>query len=148
MSASTEKISHTQLAHELARIQAEHGLAALWDAHSIRSLMPRFFEGHLTDLNLGTDDGASCDPSLAEQLRSIGQQATGYRAVLNGRFKGGHITREYGNPAQGIHAVQLEMTQSSDMQESWPFDCLSEVATGVQPHVRRMLEAVMASAEQ
>jgi N-formylglutamate deformylase len=138
---------HTQLAHELARIQAQHGVAALWDAHSIRSVLPRFFAGRLPDLNLGTADGASCSPALAEQLLAIGQAAPGYTAVLNGRFKGGHITRQYGNPAQGIHAVQLEMTQCSYMQESWPFDYLPEVAAGVQPHVRRMLEAVLAFLE-
>jgi N-formylglutamate deformylase len=138
---------HAQLAQELARLKAVHGLAALWDAHSIRSVLPRFFEGQLPDLNLGTANGASCDPSLAEQLLAIGQQAPGYTAVLNGRFKGGHITRQYGHPAQGIHAVQLEMTQSSYMQESWPFDYLPEVAAGVQPHVRRMLEAVLAFVE-
>jgi N-formylglutamate deformylase len=131
---------HAQLRQELARLKAVHGVAALWDAHSIRSVLPRFFEGKLPDLNLGTANGASCDPSLAEQLLSIGQQATG-------RFKGGHITRQYGHPAQGVHAVQLEMTQSSYMQESWPFDYLPEVAAGVQPHVRRMLEAVLAFVE-
>ena len=135
---------HTQLAQELARIKAQHGAAALWDAHSIRSVLPRFFEGRLTDLNLGTANGASCSPLLAEQLLAIGQSAPGYTAVLNGRFKGGHITRQYGHPAQGIHAVQLEMTQCSYMQESWPFDYLPEVAAGVQPTVRRMLEAVLA----
>jgi N-formylglutamate deformylase len=138
---------HAQLAQELARMKAAHGMAALWDAHSIRSVVPRFFEGTLPDLNLGTANGASCDPALAEQLLSIGKQATGYTAVLNGRFKGGHITRQYGNPAQGIHAVQLEMTQCSYMQESWPFDYLPEVAAGVQPHVRKMLEAVLAFVE-
>ena len=138
---------HTQLAQELTRIQAQHGVAALWDAHSIRSVLPRFFAGRLPDLNLGTADGASCSPALAEQLLAIGQAAPGYTAVLNGRFKGGHITRQYGNPAQGIHAVQLEMTQCSYMQESWPFDYLPEVAAGVQPHVRRMLEAVLAFVE-
>ncbi len=138
---------HAQLAHELARIKAQHGVAALWDAHSIRSVLPRFFEGRLTDLNLGTANGASCNPALAEQLLAIGQSAPGYTAVLNGRFKGGHITRQYGNPAQGIHAVQLEMTQCSYMQESWPFDYLPEVAAGVQPHVRKMLEAVLAFVE-
>ena len=105
--------------------------------------MPRLFEGRLPDLNLGTANGASCDPALAEQLLAIGKQATGYTAVLNGRFKGGHITRQYGKPAQGIHAVQLEMTQCSYMQESWPFEYLPNVAAGVQPHVRRMLEAVL-----
>ncbi len=139
---------HAQLAQELARMKAEHGVAALWDAHSIRSVLPRFFEGRLTDLNLGTANGASCSPVLAKQLLVIGQSAQGYTAVLNGRFKGGHITRQYGNPEQGIHAVQLEMTQSSYMQESWPFDYLPEVAAGVQPHVRRMLEVVLAFVEE
>jgi N-formylglutamate deformylase len=138
---------HTQLGQELARLCEVHGVVALWDAHSIRSVVPRFFDGQLPDLNLGTANGASCDPSLAAQLLSIGKQATGYTAVLNGRFKGGHITRQYGNPAQGIHAVQLEMTQCSYMQESWPFEYLPEVAAGVQPHVRKMLEAVLAFVE-
>ena len=138
---------HAQLAQELARMKAQHGVAALWDAHSIRSVLPRFFEGKLPDLNLGTADGASCDPALAQQLLAIAQAAPGHTAVLNGRFKGGHITRQYGNPAQGIHAVQLEMTQCSYMQESWPFDYLPDVAAGVQPHVRRMLEAVLAFVE-
>jgi N-formylglutamate deformylase len=138
---------HAQLAQELARMKAQHGVAALWDAHSIRSVVPRFFEGRLPDLNLGTADGASCAPALAEQLLAIGQSAPGYTAVLNGRFKGGHITRQYGKPAQGIHAVQLEMTQRSYMQESWPFDYLPDVAAGVQPHVHKMLEAVLAFVE-
>jgi N-formylglutamate deformylase len=138
---------HAQLAQQLTRLREVHGAAALWDAHSIRSVLPRFFEGQLPDLNLGTANGASCDPTLAEQLLAIGKQATGYTAVLNGRFKGGHITRQYGNPAKGIHAVQLEMTQCSYMQESWPFDYLPEVAAGVQPHVRKMLEAVLAFVE-
>jgi len=138
---------HAQLAQELARMKAAHGVAALWDAHSIRSVVPRFFEGRLPDLNLGTAEGASCSPLLAEKLLAIGQAAPGYSAVLNGRFKGGHITRQYGNPAQGVHAVQLEMTQCTYMQESWPFEYLPDVAIGVQPHVRRMLEAVLAFVE-
>ena len=138
---------HAQLAQELARIKVQHGAAALWDAHSIRSVLPRFFEGRLTDLNLGTANGTSCSPVLAEQLMAIGQAAAGYTAVLNGRVKGGYITRQHGNPAHGIHAVQLEMTQCSYMQESWPFDYLPEVAAGVKPHVRRMLEAVLSFVE-
>jgi N-formylglutamate deformylase len=99
-------------------MKAEHGVTALWDAHSIRSVLPRFFEGRLPDMNLGTAEGASCSPLLAKKLLAIGQAAPGYSAVLNGRFKGGHITRQYGNPAQGVHAVQLEMTQCTYMQES------------------------------
>jgi len=138
---------HAKLAEELARIRAQHGVAALWDAHSIRSVLPRFFEGKLPDLNLGTGKGISCDPALAQTLLGIAESATGYTGVLNGRFTGGYITRNYGNPAQNVHAVQLEMTQSSYMQEKLPFDYLPEVAAGVQPHVRRMIEAVLAFAE-
>ncbi|MFY8104062.1 MAG: N-formylglutamate deformylase [Ramlibacter sp.] len=134
---------HAKLTEELARLKALHGAAALWDAHSIRSVVPRFFEGKLPDLNLGTADGASCDADLASRLLAIGQQASGYTAVLNGRFKGGHITRFFGQPAQGIHAIQLEMTQCCYMQEAWPFDYLPQVAAGVQPAVRRMLEEVL-----
>ena len=138
---------HAQLTNELARLKAQHGVAALWDAHSIRSVVPRFFEGRLADLNLGTADGASCDAGLAARLLAIGQQAPGYTAVLNGRFKGGHITRFYGQPAQGIHAIQLEMTQCCYMQEAWPFDYLPKQAAGVQPTVRRMLQEVLAFVE-
>lgn len=138
---------HAKLAEELARIRAQHGVAALWDAHSIRSVLPRFFEGKLPDLNLGTGKGISCDPALAQTLLGIAEGATGYTGVLNGRFTGGYITRNYGNPAQNVHAVQLEMTQSSYMQEKLPFDYLPKVAAGVQPHVRRMIEAVLAFVE-
>src|SRR5690606_41160789 len=109
-------------------------------------VLPRFFEGKLPDLNLGTADGASCDPALAHELLSIAKAAEGYTAVLNGRFKGGHITRHYGQPAHNIHAVQLEMTQCSYMQEALPFAYLPEVAAGIQPHLRRMLEAMLAFA--
>jgi len=134
---------HAKLAEELARIRALHGVAALWDAHSIRSVLPRFFDGKLPDLNLGTGKGVSCDPALAQTLLGIAQGATGYTAVLNGRFTGGYITRHHGRPARNVHAVQLEMTQSSYMQEAMPFDYLPEVAAGIRPPVRRLLEAVL-----
>ena len=138
---------HAKLAEELARIRAAHGVAALWDAHSIRSVLPRFFEGKLPDLNLGTGNGTSCAPELADQLLAIAQANPAYSGVLNGRFKGGHITRHLGQPANNVHAVQLEMTQSSYMQEALPFDYLPAVAVGIQPQVRQMLEAVLAFVE-
>ena len=134
---------HAKLREELARIKARHGVAALWDAHSIRSVLPRFFEGKLPDFNLGTAQGTSCDPLLGARLLEVAQAAPGFTAVLNGRFTGGYITRHYGQPSKGIHAVQLEMTQSSYMQEALPFDYLPNVAALVRPHVRRMLETVL-----
>lgn len=136
---------HQQLAAELERLRAQHGVAVLWDAHSIRSVLPRFFEGKLPDLNLGTNKGASCDPALAERLLAVAQgaEADGFTAVLNGRFTGGYITRNFGQPARNVHAIQLEMTQSSYMQEALPFDYLPARAAQVQPHLQRLMQTVL-----
>lgn len=138
---------HRQLQAELDRLRAQHGTIVLWEAHSIRSVLPRFFPGRLPDLNLGTANGASCDAVLAKTLLGIGEAATGYSAVLNGRYTGGYITRQYGQPARGVHAVQLEMTQCSYMQEALPFDYLPDRAAAVQPHLRRMIAASLAFAQ-
>ena len=134
---------HDQLRAELDRIKAQHGVAMLWDAHSIRSVLPRFFEGKLPDLNLGTGKGSACDGALADQLLDIAKQSPGHTSVLNGRFTGGYITRNYGQPAQGYHAVQLEMTQSSYMQEQMPFNYLPDQARQVQPTLQKMLEKIL-----
>jgi N-formylglutamate deformylase len=134
---------HQQLQAELTRLQAAHGVVALWDAHSIRSRLPRFFEGTLPDLNLGTANGASCDPALARRILDIARQASGYSAVLNGRFKGGYITRQYGAPTRGVQAIQLEMTQCSYMQEQLPFNYLPDLACRIQPTLELMLRAVL-----
>jgi N-formylglutamate deformylase len=134
---------HQKLEQELARLKSMHGQVGLWDAHSIRSVLPRFFVGKLPDFNFGTADGASCEPGLAESLLRIGN-ASGFTSVLNGRFKGGHITRQYGKPELGIQAIQLEMTQCIYMQERLPFDYAPELAVRVQPHLKRMLETVLA----
>ena len=141
---------HAQLRAELDRIHAQHGVAMLWDAHSIRSVLPRFFEGKLPDLNLGTNKGASCGAGLGEQLLEIarGAESEGLTAILNGRYTGGYITRHYGQPAQNYHAVQLEMTQSSYMQEALPFDYLPDVAAKVQPTLQKLIQAMLDFAQQ
>lgn len=138
---------HGQLRRELDRIQAQHGIAMLWDAHSIRSVLPRFFEGKLPDLNLGTAKGASCAPELAQRVHDIARAMPGHTAALTGRYTGGYITRHYGEPDRGIHAVQLEMTQCSYMEEVWPFACRPDRAQAVQPRLRSMLEAVLGFAK-
>ena len=138
---------HERLRSELDRIHAQHGVAALWDAHSIRSVLPRFFEGKLPDLNLGTAKGASCAPELAQRVHDIARATPGHTAVLNGRYTGGYITRHYGEPGRGIHAVQLEMTQCSYMEEVWPFAYRPDRAQAVQPQLRLMLEAVLGFAK-
>jgi N-formylglutamate deformylase len=110
---------HDRLAAELDALHARFGVAILWDGHSIRSIVPRFFAGKLPDLNLGTSDGASCDPALAADIFAL-LSRSGLTAVHDGRFKGGYITRNYGRPALGFHALQLEVGQSCYMDEDRP----------------------------
>ncbi|MCU1730985.1 MULTISPECIES: N-formylglutamate deformylase [unclassified Pseudomonas] len=135
---------HDTLRQELARLKAQFGYALLWDAHSIRSHVPHLFDGKLPDFNLGTFNGASCDPQLAERLQAVCGEAQGYSHVLNGRFKGGHITRHYGDPANDIHAVQLELAQSTYMEEVEPFRYREDLAQPTQVVLRQMLEEVLA----
>jgi N-formylglutamate deformylase len=134
---------HAKLAAELERIKSRHGYALLWDAHSIASHVPRFFPGRLTDFNLGTAGGAACGKGLGEALLALAKTEPGYSAVLNGRFKGGHITRRYGNPAEHVHAVQLELSWAVYMDETWPYAYRPDLAAGVRPLLQRMLETML-----
>lgn len=134
---------HTALAQELDRIKGDHGHAVLWDAHSIASQVPRFFYGRLPDFNLGTNMDKSCAPDLAQAVLAQAQAATGFTAVLNGRFKGGYITRNYGIPRDHVHAIQLELSQITYMQESAPWPYLDDKANAVRPHLQRMLETCL-----
>lgn len=108
---------HAALRAELDRIHAAHGRALLWEAHSIRGEVPFLFEGRLPDLNLGTAGGASCSPGLQARLEAVLAAQDRYDFVVNGRFKGGYITRHYGDPSRGIDAVQLEISQRTYMDE-------------------------------
>lgn len=108
---------HAQIARRLAEIKREFGYALLWDAHSIRASVPRLFEGELPDLNIGTDDGRSATPEIEQRLAEAAA-ALPYSHVLNGRFKGGYITRHYGRPRDGVYAVQLEIVQRAYMDEA------------------------------
>lgn len=137
---------HQTLAAELARLKAEFGYALLFEAHSIRAVVPWLFEGRLPDLNLGTNSGASCDPRLAERLMAVcaEAEAEGYSRVLDGRFKGGYITRHYGRPEEGIHAVQLELVQCRYMEEQEPFRYREDLARPTRGVLRALLEAMLA----
>jgi N-formylglutamate deformylase len=131
---------HQRLQQALAEIKAHHGYALLWDAHSIFSVLPRFFKGKLPDLNLGTAHGKSCAPGIGEALA---KSVEGYRVALNGRFKGGFITRHYGNPANGVHAVQLELSEATYMDERPPYGFRDELARDLRPQLRTLLELLL-----
>jgi N-formylglutamate deformylase len=132
---------HAELARVIADVRDRFGAALLFDAHSIGSVLPRFFEGRLPDFNLGTADGASADDGLAAGMFDVLDSADGYSAILNGRFKGGYITRNYGNPADNVHAIQLEMAQIAYMEEDPPFRLMPERADRVRPVLQDLLSS-------
>lgn len=136
---------HAALAGELQRIRDTHGHAVLWEGHSIRGECPFLFEGRLPDFNLGTSDGRSCSPVLQDRLTSILARQQGHDFVVNGRFKGGYITRRYGDPANGVDAVQLEISQRIYMDEA-TFDWDAARATRTQAVLQSLLAAALATA--
>jgi N-formylglutamate amidohydrolase len=136
---------HATLAAEIERVRARHGYAILLDGHSIRSEVPRFFAGRLPDLNLGTADGASCAPAFQHAAALVLAGGAGFSSVVNGRFKGGYVTRHYGTPARGIHALQLETAQSCYMDESPPYPWDAKRAALLSTLLERLVEALLAT---
>ena len=134
---------HEALYAELVRVREKCGYALLWDGHSIRSEIPWLFDGKLPDLNLGTASGSSCDASLRTCLAEFLSRDTKNSHAVDGRFKGGYITRHYGRPDAGIHAVQMEMCQARYMQEVPPFAYDEAKAAQIQPTLKRMLQIML-----
>jgi N-formylglutamate deformylase len=134
---------HDALRGELARLKAAHGHAILFDGHSIKSELPWLFDGKLPDLNLGTASGTSCAPSLRDALAAVLNAQTAYTVAVDGRFKGGHITRHYGQPGQGVHAVQLEKCWSTYMREVPPLDWHAARAEQLQPLLRQLVQTML-----
>jgi formiminoglutamase len=117
---------HAALAAELERLRAVHGRVVLYDAHSIRSRIPRLFEGELPQFNIGTNGTTTCDPALEAAVSGV-CAASGHSWIANGRFKGGWTTRHYGRPSEGIHAIQMELAMRGYLAEpdqpdetNWP----------------------------
>jgi len=134
---------HDALATELQRLRSIHGQAVLFDAHSIRSVLPWLFDGQLPDLNLGTVNGNSASPQLREALSKVLQQQSRFSQVVDGRFKGGHITRHYGRPQENIHAVQLEMCWRCYMAEGAPYMLDDARASEVLPVLRQLVKTMV-----
>jgi N-formylglutamate deformylase len=129
---------HDTLRAELQRLRALHANVLLWEAHSIASVLPRLFDNKLPDLNIGTQDGRTVAAEVQAGAER-GAAASAYTWVANGRFKGGYITRHFGAPQNGVHAIQLEMCQSIYMNEVQPFDYVPALAQKVEPVLREMV---------
>ena len=134
---------HDAVAAELERLRGLHGHAVLFDAHSIKSELPWLFDGSLPHLNLGTASGSSCAASLAAALGAVLGRHTRYTHVVDGRFKGGHITRRYGRPAEQLHAVQLEMCWRCYLDETRPHDWDATRAAEVMPVLRDLVQTML-----
>ncbi|MDJ0710383.1 MAG: N-formylglutamate deformylase [Woeseiaceae bacterium] len=136
---------HDRIRVTLEALRARHGHALLWDAHSIPSRVPRLFDGELPALNIGTNSGASCSRALEQAVTSVAK-ASEYSTVLNGRFRGGYITRHYGDPDNHIHALQLEIAQRVYMDEqTTTYD--AEKALRLRDTLRSMLRAYLETAK-
>ena len=143
---------HAAIETEIARLRALHPHVVLYDCHSIRSVVPRLFEGELPELNIGTDNGATCDPALSDAV--IAASATRSH-VLNGRFRGGWTTRHYGRPTKGVHAIQMEIAMRAYCTEpegepdetNWPPVWKPELAAPLRADLTRILAAALTFAK-
>ena len=133
---------HAALWEELQRVRDTHGVAVLYDCHSIRSRIPYLFDGTLPDFNIGTNGGTTCAPRIAAAVEEICRAAQGYTTVVDGRFKGGWTTRHYGRPAEGLHAIQMELAQSTYMSEAPPWPYLHARADALRPHLADILHRI------
>jgi len=134
---------HSALRAEIERIKALHGIAILYDCHSISSPMPFLFEGNLPDFSIGTNGGTTCAPTIEQATCDIASKANGYSYVLNGRFKGGWTTRHYGQPQKGVHAIQMELVRENYLGSTTPpFLYDEQKAEKLRPHLQRILHAL------
>lgn len=134
---------HEALAGEIERLRSTHGYAIVFDGHSIGSELPWLFEGTLPHLNLGTAEGQSCAGSMRVALAAVLAADGSYTSVVDGRFKGGFITRHYGHPEAGVHAVQLELSYRTYMVEEPTPAWSDQVARAATPLLRRLLETLL-----
>lgn len=133
---------HHALRDEIARLRESHDRIVLWEAHSIRSVVPFLFDGRLPDINLGTAAGASCSTATQQRLQAVLDQQDRYSHVVNGRFKGGYITRQFGQPAVGVDAIQLELAQVNYMDED-SYEYLPERAEPLKVLIHQLLEGAL-----
>ena len=133
---------HKAISEQIQRIRSKYGFVLLFDCHSIKSKLPFLFEGELPDLNLGTNEGSTCDLEIEKILVELSSNISGYKFVLNGHFKGGWTTRHYGDPENGIHAIQLELAQKIYMEEFYPWNYNYIRAKILRVHLKEILSCL------
>ncbi len=141
---------HAAIAAEIDRLRQRHGRVVVYDAHSIRSSVPRLFDGVLPHFNIGTNGGVSCDPTLTTAVMAV-CAASGFDHVLDGRFRGGWTTRHHGRPSEGVHAIQMELAIRGYMDEpdipdpvNWPSPFDRSRAAEIVPTLTDIVKACIA----
>lgn len=133
---------HAAILREISRVKAQQGYAIVYDCHSIRSQIPHLFEGTLPDLNIGTDNGKTCSKAIEQHVAEFAK-GSGFNSILNGRFRGGWTTRHYGRPAENIHAIQMEISQSAYLEsETAPWSFSSTKAVALRPVLAQILNSL------
>lgn len=134
---------HAALEAEIERVRTLHGVAVVYDCHSIRAVIPHLFEGRLPDFNIGTDNGRTCAPAIERATAEICAEAEGYTSVVNGRFRGGWTTRQYGRPETGVHTIQMELAQQTHLSDApGNFDYDAAKSDRLRPHLARILQRI------
>ena len=108
---------YQKLEELLTERKAEFGQVLLWDAHSIRQFVPGIRKAHFPDLILGSNDRQSAKQGLID-IAMHNLDGFGFDLKHNDPFKGGHITRYFGNPGENVHALQLEMVKKLYMDDN------------------------------
>jgi formiminoglutamase len=141
---------HEAIDDEIARLKAQHESVILYDCHSIRSVIPRLFPDTLPNFNIGTNDGRSCSADIAERVIKICRADQKFTSVVNGRFKGGWITRHHGRPEQGVHAIQMELACRGYMREpeipapdNWPPPYDQDYAAPLRERIKNIIESLL-----
>jgi formiminoglutamase len=146
---------HEAIQEQIGRLRRRYPRIVVFDCHAIRSQIPRLFEGVLPNFNIGTFSGASCDPALTVAIEAQ-CSADGYSHIVNGRFQGGHTTRHYGRPQEGVHAVQMELACRGYLDEpegevhpgNWPPEWDQALAAPLETILRRVLAACLRFASE
>ncbi|HNP20154.1 MAG TPA: N-formylglutamate amidohydrolase [Fulvivirga sp.] len=107
---------YTKITELLEDLKKEFGQVIFWDSHSIREYVPLIRKDKFPDLILGDNDGKTAHPSLSKSaLENL--EKSGLEVRHNTPFKGGHLTRYFGQPHNNQHGLQLEMTKVNYMDD-------------------------------
>jgi N-formylglutamate deformylase len=131
---------HERLDAALTTIRDRFGVAVLIDLHSIPSAR---IGADAWDVSLGTWDGATASPALADRMAAALEAAGSNLIEIDGPVRGGHVVRRYGRPQQGVHALTVVVNQDMYIEAEPERRYREDRATVLRPRLERMLGAAV-----